>query len=325
MAIFHINSTFNEALHRQDEISRMQQSMKVIRTMLERRIRAAGAGTTYRTASSCGGLHQVGPFIIHNSNSLTAQDLTAGDADTDPDWFEVISADMSRNGQLTANTAAMAAQYPVVNGTVFRAGDLIGVSNKDGMCLRMATGSSANQVDVASSGTGAAAMAACYNNAANNATCQTGTLLAATLSAGATIANFGSGSFAMRVDNTNPDRPMLMMATSTAGGTPATYQWQPVAGNVEDMQIAAHVDTSATPDEIGDVWVNSRDLTAAEINRVRAVRITLVFRSTTAITGFNLGRRPALEDRAAATVDDGYVRRVLSMVISLRNKLMPET
>jgi type IV pilus assembly protein PilW len=326
IAIFHINSTFNMALHRQDEIGRMQQTMKVVRTILERRIRAAGAGAVFRTQSSCGGNHMVGPIIIHNSNSLTGSDLTTGDADPDPDWFEILSADLSRSGRITAKAPVMGNDHSVDDTSKFKPGDLIGLKYKDGMCLLMVTKVQSNgKIQFGTQGTGAAAMANCYNDPQLNKLCEDLVVKNHFMFPGDEVVNFGSGSFAMRVDTTNPDLPMLMMASGTVGGSPASYQWQPVAGNVEDMQIAAHVDTSVTPDDLGDMWVNSRDLTIDELSRVRAVRITLVFRSTTTVTGWNLGRRPGFEDRAAATVDDGYVRRVLTLVIKLRNRSAPET
>ncbi|MCD6497787.1 MAG: PilW family protein [Deltaproteobacteria bacterium] len=139
------------------------------------------------------------------------------------------------------------------------------------------------------------------------------------LPVGSPILNLGSGSAAFRIDDSNPKRPLLMMASSQAGGDPSQYDWQPVAEGVEDMQIAVQLDTSDPPDAIGDVWVNSRDLQTSELGKARAVRISLVFRSMSPATGWSSGRRPALEDRPAATSQDGYIRRVLTTMVKLRN------
>lgn len=323
MAVFHVNATFQTALTRQDEISRMQQSMKIVRTLLDRRLRAAGSGITVgNVVSGCGGNHQVGPFVLHNKNTFGVADTVEGGADDDPDWFEVMSADISLNGRITQRGPIMGNSHEVDDHTKFKDGDIVGIKTQHGMCLLMVTKQqpSPGKILFGTQGSGPSAMANCYNNPQENKACEDNVLQEHFLNPGEEVINFGSGTFALRIDTSVPDQPVLMMATGTAGGVATQYAWQPLASNVEDMQIAAHVDTSVPPDDYGDLWVSSRDLTTAELNKVRAVRISLVFRSTTPVTGFALGRRPALEDRAVAPSSDGYVRRVLSMVVKLRNR-----
>ena len=141
------------------------------------------------------------------------------------------------------------------------------------------------------------------------------------LQAGSEILNFGGGTFAMRIDDDKPAVPVLKMATGVAGGTATLYNWQALAMHVEDIQIALHLDTSVPADDMGDIWVNDRDLLDTELGKVRSARVSVVFRSASEIPGWSSGRRPALEDRPAATTTDGYIRRVMTTVIKLRNRV----
>lgn len=318
MGAFHVHSTFQTSLHRQDQISRMQQTMKVTRDLLERRLRSAGAGLVANTKSYCGGEHQVGPFTLHNKNTFGQGDTTEGDSDNDPDWFEVISSDKALNGIITQPSPVKNAVNFVDNPEAFPVGGLFGIKGPNGVCVFMVTmhpGSNGVQYRP-----GAGALNQCYNSPAEKGACQSEVLDGANfVPVGSEMLNFSSGTFALRIDDSNPRRPVLMMATGVAGGDPNLYQWQPVAEHVEDMQIGMYLDTSDPPDEIGDLWVNSRDLTTLELDRVRAVRISLVFRSASEIAGWRAGRRPALEDRPAATTTDGYLRRVMTSTVKLRN------
>lgn len=326
MGAFHIHATFQASLHRQDRITHIQSTMRITRQRLERLIRPAGAGTAAVIHSSCGGSHLVGPFMFHNSNTLNQPDTTAGNADNDPDWFEVMSVGTNDIALLTKEGIVMAAEKHVDDPTKFAVGDLIGIKNENGMCIFMVTHFSApghgqpGHINTAQ-GQGPD-LARCYNDPQLRKDCETNVLKNHKVPAGSPVVNLSKGSVAIRIDNSRPAVPLLMMASGTAGGDPLLYDWQPAAMNVEDMQIAVHLDTSDPPDLFGDVWVNDRDLVQAELDRVRAVRISIVFRTATQVPGYTTGRRPALEDRPAATTTDGYIRRVLTTLIKLRN--MPE-
>jgi len=316
---FHMHSTFQYQLHRQDEVTQMQQTMKVTRRLLERRIRAAGAGMTGTSVNWCGGEHQVGPFVIHNKNTFNVRDDTEGGADDDPDWFEVMAADRSKNGILTGKNPhpVVGVEKSVDKPENFAVGSLIGLQNENGVCIFMVTRVDNNKIQYRPAGSNP--LFKCFNAAAITQQCRKNVLQAQFLHPGSEILNFSSGTFALRVDDSVPARPVLMMASGVAGADPTQYDWQPVVRGVEDMQIGVYLDTSSPPDRYGDLWVNSRDLTVNELNRVRAVRLSLVFRSTTRVPGWTAGRRVALEDRPAATARDGYLRRVLTTTIKLRN------
>jgi len=130
------------------------------------------------------------------------------------------------------------------------------------------------------------------------------------------------------VDSTSYPVPTLVMdpdgATAGAGGAlPA----EPLAEGIEDMQIAVGIDSDGTtglsegPSTTDEWFYNtSGDATVATTATVRAIRITLVARTTSALFGnattfFN---RPAAEDRAAG-VTDNFRRRLLTTTIELRN------
>ena len=316
MGAFHVHSTFQYSMHRQDEITRMQQTMKVTRDLLDRRLRAAGAGMVGKMVAWCGGEHLVGPFMIHNSNVIGTSDAAEGGADPDPDWFEILSSDKTRNGYLTNQHPVTGVIKQINNPQDFPVGGLIGIKGQGGVCIFMVTSNNGGHIQYRQGGSD---LFRCYNETANKFDCEDNVLGQKFLEAGSEILNFSSGTFGLRIDNSNPRRPILMMASGVAGGDASQYTWQPIAEHVEDMQVGVYLDTSNPPDEIGDVWVNSRDLTALELGNVRAVRISLVFRSASEIPGWQAGRRPALEDRPAATTTDGYLRRVMTTTVKLRN------
>ena len=117
--------------------------------------------------------------------------------------------------------------------------------------------------------------------------------------------------------------PTLWMDPDAGGALPA----EPLAEGIEDMQVAVGIDANGdgTISEVGtaagdDEWTfNFAGETMPASGSIRAVRITLTARATTAMIGtlsFNLG---AAEDRSAATTFDGYRRRVLKTIVDLRN------
>ncbi len=314
-AAFHIHSTYQIALHRQDQITRMQQTIQVTRRMMARVIRGAGGGLTTKLGTVCGGQHLVGPFILHNRNSFGATDTTNGGTDNDPDWFEVMGVDQNRSGVTSRSFPVTSQVKPTHQAGRFRPGDLFVIQNDHGGCILAVSRISWRYIQHRATGT---QLARCFNRGASLQWCRQN-LGTNTLPAGTKLLNLGGASAAFRIDDSNPNRPLLMMASGVAGGDPTKYDWQPVAEGVEDMQIAVQLDTSDPPDAMGDIWVNSRDLTTTEMFKVRAVRLSLVVRSASQVPGWKQGLRPGFEDRPAASTRDGYTRRVLSTVIKVRN------
>jgi type IV pilus assembly protein PilW len=109
-------------------------------------------------------------------------------------------------------------------------------------------------------------------------------------------------------DVTDPDHPTLMLDRMTGVA-------QPLADDIEDMQIQYGLDTDA--DFVVDTWVNSP--TAAQRPLAKQVRLFLSARTRMTERGWQDTGRPALADRAAGG-PDGYRRRIVNgIVIDLRN------
>jgi prepilin-type N-terminal cleavage/methylation domain-containing protein len=106
--------------------------------------------------------------------------------------------------------------------------------------------------------------------------------------------------------------PMLMM------------NGEPVAEGVEDMQLAVGVDTAADGvtdnGSTTDEWIGnaSPETIPAGAYTVRALRIVLVARDSTALLGPASFARPAALNRAAGTADN-YRRRTLFSTVDVRN------
>jgi prepilin-type N-terminal cleavage/methylation domain-containing protein len=117
---------------------------------------------------------------------------------------------------------------------------------------------------------------------------------------------------------TNNTSVLMMTVNGTA---------QPLAEGVEDLQIAYGFDTDGNGvltdnGSSSDEWLynNAADTAGSfTIGQLRAIRITIVAKSTVVDTGAQTyGARPAAEDRAAGS-SDGFVRRVLRTEIAVRN------
>lgn len=110
---------------------------------------------------------------------------------------------------------------------------------------------------------------------------------------------------------TDPDHPTLMV--DRMAGAPA----QPVADDIEDLQLEYGLDTSVPTDGVVDnVWTSNPSYT--QIALARQVRLRVMARSRFPEKGWN-EIRPALGNHPAGTASDGYRRRIYDIVIDLRN------
>jgi prepilin-type N-terminal cleavage/methylation domain-containing protein len=121
--------------------------------------------------------------------------------------------------------------------------------------------------------------------------------------------------------------PTLMMDPD---GNDATADWEPLAEGVEDLQLVKGVDLAAdglgaenAAVANGDEWRfnNALDTDNTLVGSLRAIRITMIARTTSGLIGnlksFN---RPAAEDHAAAPANsDNYRRRTLKTLVEVRN------
>jgi prepilin-type N-terminal cleavage/methylation domain-containing protein len=91
---------------------------------------------------------------------------------------------------------------------------------------------------------------------------------------------------------------------------------QPIATYLEDLQFAFGLDTDA--DDTVDTWVNNRNLTTAELDQIRTIRINIVGRTDRIHRGIT-DIRPTVEDRSGATTSDQYAREVIQLTVKVRN------
>lgn len=105
---------------------------------------------------------------------------------------------------------------------------------------------------------------------------------------------------------TDPAHPMLMV-DRMGGAAP-----QPLADDIEDMQLAYGLDTNA--DGIVDSWTAS----PTTPSQIRQVRLQFIARTRLPEAGW-VETRPALGNRTDVATPDGYRRRTYDIVIDVRN------
>jgi|GEM_PF-1032410 len=117
---------------------------------------------------------------------------------------------------------------------------------------------------------------------------------------------------------TDPSHPTLMVDRMT-GASP-----QPVADDIEDMQVQYNMDTDGNG-ALETVGVNNpatgnSGVTGIALNpsQIRQVRLLFIARSRLPEAGWS-ETRPALGNRPAGTSPDGYRRRIYDIVIDVRN------
>lgn len=129
------------------------------------------------------------------------------------------------------------------------------------------------------------------------------------------------------IDQTNASgfgSNVLLMDPDADGTSTA----EPLAENVEDLQVALGYDTNSdsyvtSADNSGKPWVydSTSNATVPVGATLRAVRISFVVKNGEALPqngSTALFKRPAAEDHSASTTD-WYPRRVLSSIVELRN------
>jgi prepilin-type N-terminal cleavage/methylation domain-containing protein len=157
------------------------------------------------------------------------------------------------------------------------------------------------------------------------AQCGTIALPAGGYVAGSLVVRAARAEFSIADSGDGTSTPMLWMDPDGDGTAAA----EPLAEGVEDMQLALGIDhdnDGGAINEIGtaaddDDWIYNKSGDTLLTGAIRAVRITLVARTTTAglAGGTNPFRRPALEDNSAGSTYDNHPRRVLRSIIEIRN------
>lgn len=94
----------------------------------------------------------------------------------------------------------------------------------------------------------------------------------------------------------------------------------PLVDNVEDMQVAYCLQSSAGGTDCSDTsaWVNT--IATDEADNVYMIRLSFVVRSSREDPArIHPGQRPSLEDNGAGSSTDHYFRQVLSTEVTVRN------
>ncbi len=240
--------------------------------------------------------------------------LTVTNSTTAPDQLDVIHAVGGVVTSLRAPFTPSDTSITVLDGADLRAGDYIIVTNLDkGHILEIA--------DVQPSG----------SDYTVTLTASPGSLCSGVVFP--TSGQYDSGDLVIRaqvsrfyIDSSAAVDNLPTMMLDPDGSGPAAAE--PLASGIEDFQVAIGVDTDGDgsltdTNSTSDEWFYNAAGDAAPpvitTTPPRALRITVVGRTLTEQSTQPIARRPAAEDRAAASTLDPYRRRVLSSTVEIRN------
>jgi type IV pilus assembly protein PilW len=292
-AVFATFTTQQKSFTVQSRVAEMQQNLRQAAEYMTRDIRLAGYGIPANVAI---------PNNVVAAGVTTMRSLYAKDNTTGPDEIYVLYLyDMDANQPPTTNTSAMPSGAGLVNvasttGFVALGGELVLVT--DGS-------TAADLFETSAAGGGVLTFGGGYNY---NAIAHAGYGLGpppATVAKARFIRYF--------IDASDPEHPTLMVDRMAGAGQPP----QPLADDIEDMQVSYGLDTNAdgvvdNPDPA--TWTS----TPANLSQVRQVRLQLLARTRVPDRDWS-ETRPALGNHAAGAAADGYRRRVADVVIDVRN------
>jgi prepilin-type N-terminal cleavage/methylation domain-containing protein len=271
---FQMHLAFNRQSQRQQQVTEMQQTLRVAMQLVERAIRQAGQGlgptkSISGFASNCTSTTYYG-FQWSDGNAYTDPDTTYGTAgvvDTDPDWFRVVYSDtMSEDGVTYTQGNGVNISFVSQSPQSWNVGDLFVVvpdlSKVVGGASPSCSYNCLTQVyEVTSAYTGTPTMAApgmiknqnggsCYNPPPGLDKCLSGNGRPnGCAGPGATLRHVSNGGIVYKimtpaeqgdtaaVGNTTVT-PKLAMRQAVFGTSATAQQWIPIADNIEDMQIA---------------------------------------------------------------------------------------
>jgi len=304
-AALQMHAVFNGQANRQQAINEVQQGLRLSMQIVERYIRSGSSGMVggkmiMNTAGAPITLYGV---QYRNSNTFpwpAAPDSTDLDPDTDPDQLKVIATEGT--GYLAKLDAAnvTTAVGPI---SQFLAHDLFLVTNvlPIASCLREVTATpGATTIPHASAGTNYAGI-----NPAVDA-CMTATIYPTP------IRRFVHETVFHVFPAVGSDPPKLAMRYANIGDVTATPPWSLISENIEDMQIALLMLD-------GTVCAYRDDPAVCDPSLVRAIRVTLVGRTSQKMPGAPPSNTGGYEDMPVTAVTDGYLRRAMTSEVVLRN------
>jgi type IV pilus assembly protein PilW len=285
-AVFATFTTQQKSFTVQSRVAEMQQNLRQAAEYMTRDIRLAGYGIPANVTIP----NNVVAAGVTTMRSLYAKDNTAG-----PDEIYILYLfDMDDNQPPTTNTSAIPSGAGLANvagttGFVALGGELVLVTD----------GTTADLFETSAAGGGVLTFGGGYNY---NAVAHAGYGLGpppATVAKARFVRYF--------IDTSDPDHPTLMVDRLAGAGQPP----QPLADDIEDMQLTYGVDTGT--DGLVDAWTATPTL-----SQVRQVRLQLLARTRIPDRDWS-ETRPALGNHAAGVAVDGYRRRVADVVVDVRN------
>jgi len=282
----------------QSRVAEIQQNLREGVEFIMRDIRMAGYGIPPPPDNVT--INVTIPNNVVAAGVTTMRGLYAKDNTTGPDQIYVLYRfDMDANQPPTLLSSGMG-----TSSTAISVSSITGFANGDLILLASDTNADLFQITAAPSGNTLPHDTAGFNAAAAHPTFPAGGYLTnpATVVAKARFARYF-------IDTaTDPAHPTLMVDRMD-GQTP-----QPVADDVEDLQLTYGIDTSVPADGIVDAWT----ATPADPSQIRQVRLQMMGRARLPDKDWS-ETRPALGNRAGGTTADGYRRRIIDVVIDVRN------
>jgi type IV pilus assembly protein PilW len=282
-AVFATFTTQQQSFTAQSRVAEMQMNLRIAVDYMSRDIRMAGYGIPDNVNV---------PAAANQAGLTTIRALFAVDNTTGPDQVYVLYRfDMDANQPATVNTAAMASAGSV---TVDNA---VGFLSTGGELVVIADTSRADVFQTTSVAGSVLNFGGTY-----------GTIGHTLYGIGPPQATVAKARFVRYfIDGSNPAHPTLMVDRNIVGQAA-----QPVADDIEDLQLTYGLDTNA--DGAIDTWTPA----PGTPSQVRQVRLQLMARSRLPDKNWT-ETRPALGNHAAGASADGYRRRIIDVVIDLRN------
>lgn len=117
--------------------------------------------------------------------------------------------------------------------------------------------------------------------------------------------------------------PLFKIENDLSSGKPVLYMGtQPLAENIEDLQIEYGVDRNGDDTISADEW--SYDPATTDYDMIRLAKITIIARTDREIKGYekqipHIDAADHVWDKEASDYKDGYMRFMLQRVVKLRN------
>jgi type IV pilus assembly protein PilW len=284
-AVFATFTSQQKSFMVQSRVAEMQQNLRQAVEYISRDIRLAGYGIPDNVAIP----GTASPAGITSIRSLYAIDNTTG-----PDQIYILYLfDMDANQPATVNSIAMGSAGSV---TVDNA---VGFLQTGGELVIVTNASTADIFQTDSVAGNVLTFGGVY-----------GTIAHILYGLGPPAATVAKARFVRYfIDGSDPAHPTLMVDRNIPGQAA-----QPVADDIEDMQLEYGIDTSTPADGIVDSWVAN----PATLSQVRQVRLRYIARTRLPEAGW-AETRPALGNHPAGSTSDGYRRRTYDIVLDVRN------